>query len=151
MAVLWRRGNRDGFREPDQRGQSAVEMALVLPVLLLVLFGITEFGRLLGAYVTVQNAAREGARLGITGADDQAIEAKVRDVARYLEGAGDAGRLAVSVSPSRQADRRPGTDLEVRVSYRFQLLVPMIGNLFPPSMVQDGRYLMLAAAMKMRI
>lgn len=146
MAVLRREGKRSG-----ERGQSAVEMALVLPVLLLVLFGITEFGRLLGAYVTVQNAAREGARLGITGADDPAIEAKVRDVARYLEGASDPLRLSVTVTPRQQSDRRPGTDLEVRVSYRFQLLMPMIANLMPPDIVQDGRYLVLGSAMKMRI
>lgn len=42
-------------------GQSIVEMAFVLPILLLVLFGIMEFGYLIYAYSTVSQAARNGA------------------------------------------------------------------------------------------
>lgn len=47
-------------------GQSLVEFALVLPIFLLVLFGIMDFGFLLYSRMTVINAAREGARVGIT-------------------------------------------------------------------------------------
>jgi TadE-like protein len=43
------------------RGQSVVEMALVLPVLLLLLFGIIDFGYYLYAYSTLYQAARDGA------------------------------------------------------------------------------------------
>lgn len=46
-------------------GASAVEFALVLPVLVILVFGITEFGRLFMQDQTVGNAAREGARLGV--------------------------------------------------------------------------------------
>ena len=48
------------------RGQSLVEFAVVLPVFLLILFGIMDFGFLLYSRMTVINAAREGARIGIT-------------------------------------------------------------------------------------
>jgi hypothetical protein len=44
-----------------QAGQSIVEMAFVLPILLIVLFGIMEFGYLIFAYSTVSQAARNGA------------------------------------------------------------------------------------------
>ena len=47
---------------PD-RGSVAVEFALLLPMLLLIVFGIIDFGRALNAQITLTQAAREGARL----------------------------------------------------------------------------------------
>lgn len=47
-----------------ERGQSLVEMALTLPILLMVLLAIFDFGRMLFLYSEVSNAAREGARWG---------------------------------------------------------------------------------------
>ncbi len=44
------------------RGAAAVEFVLVLPVLLLLVFGIVDFGRMLNAQIVVTEAAREGAR-----------------------------------------------------------------------------------------
>jgi hypothetical protein len=46
------------------RGQSLVEFALALPLLVLLLYGLAEFGFLLYAHVQVANATREGARAG---------------------------------------------------------------------------------------
>jgi len=46
----------------DDRGAVMVEFAIVLPVLLLILLGIIEFGRAYNAQVSIQAAAREGAR-----------------------------------------------------------------------------------------
>ncbi len=51
-------------RRPASRGQSLVEFALVLPPLLLILLGIIQFGFIFNSYVTLTNAAREGAREG---------------------------------------------------------------------------------------
>jgi len=50
-----------------KRGQGLVEFAIALPILLLMLFGIIEFGRLLQAWLTVQNSARFGLRYLVTG------------------------------------------------------------------------------------
>lgn len=44
----------------DDRGVSAVEFALIAPILILILVGILDLGRAVNAYVTVGNAAREG-------------------------------------------------------------------------------------------
>jgi len=52
---------------PRQRAQSMVEFAIALPVLLLLIFGVIEFGRLLQAWMAVQNAARFGVRYLVTG------------------------------------------------------------------------------------
>ena len=46
----------------DQRGADLVELALMLPLLLLVLLGVADFGRAMHTYITITNAAREGAR-----------------------------------------------------------------------------------------
>jgi len=47
-----------------ERGQELVEFALILPLLLLLMVGIFEFGYVVFAYNTLSNAVREGARLG---------------------------------------------------------------------------------------
>jgi hypothetical protein len=52
---------------PKTPGQALLEFALALPVLLLLLFGIIELGRLLQAWMAVQNAARFGLRYAVTG------------------------------------------------------------------------------------
>ena len=63
------------------RGQTVVEFALVLPLLLLVLFGITEFGRCWMTVNILTSAAREGARLAAVTAPNIAdVNAKVTDV-----------------------------------------------------------------------
>ncbi len=56
-----------------RRGQTLVEFALTLPILLLLFWGIIEFGRLFQAWITIQNAARTAARYAVTGAYDQQI------------------------------------------------------------------------------
>jgi hypothetical protein len=54
-------------------GQTLVEYALVLPVLLLLLLGIMDFGIVVFKYNTIANAAREGARFGIVRAGDAGL------------------------------------------------------------------------------
>jgi hypothetical protein len=49
----------------DDNGQSVVEFALILPLFLAIILGIIEFGWILNGYVSVNSAAREGARIGI--------------------------------------------------------------------------------------
>ena len=50
-------------RRRGERGAAAVEMALILPVLLLLVGGIIDFGRAFNAQMTLTQAAREGARM----------------------------------------------------------------------------------------
>ena len=61
-----------GDSPPDfrRRGQTLAEFAISLPILLLLLFGVLEFGRLFQSWVTLQNAARTAARYAITGLYD---------------------------------------------------------------------------------
>jgi len=57
--------------QPPRRGQTLVEFALTLPILLILLFGVIEFGRIFQAWVTLQNAARAAVRLATTGNYDE--------------------------------------------------------------------------------
>jgi Flp pilus assembly protein TadG len=52
---------RPGRRE---RGQSLVEAAVILPILLLLVAAVVDFGRAFDTYIVLTNAAREGARFG---------------------------------------------------------------------------------------
>ena len=73
----------------SESGASAVEFALLLPVLMLILFGIIEFGLALHRQSILTNASREGARLGIVLSippiTDAAINARIDT---YLTSAG---------------------------------------------------------------
>ena len=51
-------------------GQGLVEFALVLPVLLLILVGLSEFARVFAIYSNLFNAAREGTRYAMVNGDD---------------------------------------------------------------------------------
>jgi Flp pilus assembly protein TadG len=54
----------------DQGGAAAVEFALILPILMLFIFGIIEFGFIFNRWVSVTHAAREGVRVMSVGGDD---------------------------------------------------------------------------------
>jgi len=57
----------------DTRGQSLVEFALILPMMLAVMFMITEFGRALYMYNVLASAARAGARAAVVSGSGAAI------------------------------------------------------------------------------
>ena len=63
----------------DDRGAAMVEFAIVLPVLLLILLGIIEFGRAYNTQVSIQAAAREGARELALRHGSTAVESATRD------------------------------------------------------------------------
>lgn len=53
------------IRTRPDRGQAVIELALTLPLLLLVIMGVFDFGLMFQRYEVVTNAAREGARIGV--------------------------------------------------------------------------------------
>jgi len=69
---------------PRRSGQSFVEFALILPVLLLLIMGILEFGRLFIVYTNIFNAAREGVRFGVVNVSSPyAVEYRTRESAMF--------------------------------------------------------------------
>jgi Flp pilus assembly protein TadG len=79
-------------RRRGSRGQALVEFVLVIPVLLLVLCGILDFGFALFSRMTVINAAREGAHAGMLEANHTLIET---DAATSAQAQAASGGLAL--------------------------------------------------------
>ncbi|MGH9196713.1 MAG: TadE family protein [Acidimicrobiia bacterium] len=83
------RRKKRGRRGDPSTGAAAVEMAIVLPLLFLLVFGIIEFGFIFNRWTTVTHAAREGVRqlsLGRTFADAElAAEAAAPDLAGAVD------------------------------------------------------------------
>jgi Flp pilus assembly protein TadG len=125
-----------------ERGTALVEFALVLPLLLVLVMGIIDFGRAFQTVVTLTNAAREGARLGATGASASDIQSRVVSTAGVPISAGN-----VTVT---NAQGTTGQSVTVRVNYTFQLITPLgplvrmlggssINNTIPLSATADMR------------
>ncbi|MDN5293987.1 MAG: hypothetical protein PWQ91_690 [Eubacteriales bacterium] len=114
-----------------------MEFALVLPLLLLLLLGIIEFGRIFNAYLIVTSASREGARYGAAGASDSEIVAKVKDAVMIL----DEDKVTVTITPS-QSYRVRGTEIKVTVEYPVPLYDPIVSQLVGNPVVVRGETVM---------
>jgi Flp pilus assembly protein TadG len=89
----------------------AVEMAVVTPLLLAILFGIIEFGWLFTVQHTLVNAAREGARTGVLeGMDAGDVTAVVRN---YLSPMGLGESVTITVTEATPDDPTVIVDLSV--------------------------------------
>jgi Flp pilus assembly protein TadG len=108
----------------DERGQTATELALVLPIFCLLLFGVIQFGILFKNYVTLTDAVRAGARTAAVSRLDpkreEVVKAAVRRSASGLdepctpEGTG----LCVSVSATKWEH---GQDVTVVATYPYEI------------------------------
>jgi Flp pilus assembly protein TadG len=114
----------------EQNGQALVEMALVIPLFLLLLFGVIEMGRIGHAYITISNAAREGARLATIGGSDIEIREAVQNATPTL----NSSALTVEITPN-QFNRLSGQGVSVQVTYPVQLIIPVITNIVPNPVV----------------
>lgn len=101
----------------SERGQTMTEFALVLPLLVMLLFGIIQFGITFNNYITLTDAVRAGARQGAVSRhlDDPegAAEEQVRDAATDLK----AADLDVDVTSTWTT----GEDVTVEASYPYSI------------------------------
>jgi len=75
---------RQAASDIRDRGSVAVEFALLLPVLLLLIFGVIDFGRAINDQITLTQAAREGARLAALGYPTSAVQSRAQSAATGL-------------------------------------------------------------------
>jgi Flp pilus assembly protein TadG len=108
-----------------ERGAAMIEMAITMPLLLLLSIGVFEFGRAFQYWQVLTNATREGARVAsLPGTSDAAVTSRVQN---YL----DAGQLQFAYSADVVVDRDGeisiGTDTAsastVTVNYPFEFIV----------------------------
>lgn len=84
-------------RRFGNRGQALVEFALLLPLVMLLLIGIVEFGRAWQAKQTLTDAAREGARLAVVGNPSYTVDTVDLAVKTMLKKAGfDSAAVAIT-------------------------------------------------------
>ncbi|MBP2028303.1 Flp pilus assembly protein TadG [Acetoanaerobium pronyense] len=122
----------------NSKGQSLVETALVLPLVILIVFGTIEFGRVFNAYLIVSNASREGARAAAVGKSNAEINTLVTDKASTL------GAVTVTINPS--GSRTYGNEVTVTVNHNLNLIVPIIRTIIAP-----GGILNVNSATSMRV
>jgi len=135
------------------RGASAVEFALIMPLFFILLFGIVDFGWYFFNQHTLQYATREGARLALVGAtlqdavgDDDLSRRKYSIVKTIEENASVAIKpddLKISIYPVVPNQAEPndsatpqnagssGDYMRIRVLYTYKFLTPLIGKFFP--------------------
>jgi Flp pilus assembly protein TadG len=119
------------LRGRGERGAIVVEFAIIVPILLLLVLGIIEFGFGYHAWDATQNAAREGARLGAVSPDVAEIEARVRGTTSFLDQANlqvtiqcgvTGGTFGTCPAPSAWQE---GDIVRVTVRYAYNYLTPL--------------------------
>ena len=110
-----------------RKGQSLLETALVMPIMVLLVVGIIDFGILFNNYLIVSNASREGARKAAVGADNTAISASVLNAASTL----DEAKLKLTIAPINLGDRISGSEVSVTLTYEHSIFTPIISSIIP--------------------
>jgi len=108
-------------------------MALVLPILIMLIFGIIEFGRIYHVQLTLTSATREGARLGAVGGDTASIEQRVKESAYGL----DSDIITINITTAAS-----GNPLEVQATYPVELYTPVFSQLLGETFEVEGRTIM---------
>jgi Flp pilus assembly protein TadG len=110
--------NSHRIQPKNERGQTMVEFALVLPILALLLFGVIQFGIAFNNYVTITDAARAAARKAAVSREALDPVGAATAEAKASAGNLDQSQLDVSVSPSPWD---PGSDVTVTVKYPYSI------------------------------
>ena len=113
----------------NERGAAMIEFALIAIMFFTLLFGIIEFGWIFNGYITLEAAAKEGARLAVVGASDEDIKKAVTNHAMtFNNGDGElVDGIAISIG------NRRGDETTVTVTGELPLLVGFfpINNPYP--------------------
>ena len=116
---------RDRFQ--DERGATAVEFAFIVPLLIVLVLGIAEFGRAFQVQGTLSAAAREGVRLMALQNDPAAARAAVRNAASSLDPAITDGQI--QIDPASCPTLNAGsTSVRLTISYPMPYLTGFFGT-----------------------
>jgi Flp pilus assembly pilin Flp len=120
----------------SERGAAAVEFALLLPLLVLLIFGMIDFGRAINAQITITQAAREGARALALGQATYQTRAEQAGIGLGLTASNvkdlpDKGTPPETGCPPGAG--QTGDDAVVQITYTFTFITP-VGSIFGPTM-----------------
>ncbi|MDD4504405.1 MAG: pilus assembly protein [Clostridiaceae bacterium] len=108
----------------NKKGQSMVEMALILPLIIMLFMGMVEFSRIFGSYLLVTHASREGARMASIGRTDEEVRTNVTGKVGIL----NVSELQIIFTPEDNA-RITGEDVRVCVRYKLDIYAPVISSI----------------------
>jgi len=111
-----------------------VELAMVLPILLILFMGVVEFGRIFHSYLIITNASREGARVAVLGRADTDISDRVSVTTAGL----DSAQLQTNITPETD-ERVSGSLATVEVSYSISLIFPLFDSFVPNPLTMVSR------------
>jgi len=105
----------------NEKGASAVEFALILPILIILVFGIVEFGIAFNNYITITHAAREGARIAAVDLNNPDLKNIIIERA-----------YPVPITPDDITITPEGTNIgdpvEVEITYNISITIPLVGS-----------------------
>ncbi len=123
-------------RRSGDRGQGLTEFAIVIPVFLLVMFAIFDFGFMLYSRLTVANATREAARAAVMVAYrpsiDDVVDSTVKSVSFALNTSLQTMKIEAECFPRGSCDfdapanSEPGDSVQVTVTYTYQTFFPLL-------------------------
>lgn len=118
-------------RARHETGQSLVEFALVLPIFLLILMAIVDFGWAFRGYIVTTNAAREGARWAVIGAPAAGDDGVIAHTVERSSGVLTASQVKTYCNDvvSDLESCGAGANVRVEVSYEYHYITPIGGIL----------------------
>lgn len=112
-----------------KHGQALVETALVLPILLILLMGIIDFGLIFNHYLLISNASRDAVRNAVVGQSDIQIGTLISSMTSTLE----PSDIKTTISPD-DTIRKKGDPVTITIEYEHHLLTPIISAILPNPM-----------------
>ncbi len=110
----------------SEKGQATVELAVSLVILMLLLFGMIDFGRILYSYLSLEHSGREAARMVSVGGTNDQIKETVFMTSSNL----DHYKMIINVSPDEQARKR-GSYSTVTLNYEVEIITPIMSRILP--------------------
>ncbi len=120
----WPRRLLRTFRQTEL-GQSLVEFSMILPIFLILLFALVDFGRGFYSWLVITNAAREGARAAAVQSNSATVDSKIYGsfCANYpTDCSVDTTKMTVTKT---NIQGTPGTDTSIDITYNFQFVTPL--------------------------
>ena len=108
-----------------------MEFALIIPIVLLLIVVVFDLGRAIYAQHTIGNAARGGARVAIVDQTPSKIDAGARERAVGLTAS------ELMVVPTYCVSPKIGCEIQVKVTYRFEPITPLVGAILGPMTLES--------------
>ena len=106
----------------NEKGASAVEFALILPILIILVFGIVEFGIAFNNYIALTHAAREGARIAAVDLNNPDLKNIIIERAFPVQITED------DIVISTPEGTNIGDPVEVEITYNISITIPLVGS-----------------------